>query len=270
MEKDKIQFKPLHEGMGFHPFSDGLPYAPESKAASAGSKINPSAARTTSTPMGTGAMAAGRPQFATARQLKQIQEQHQTPPSLIIPGAGPQVPTSGLRHSSPVVTKVTPAAAPKIITTQISPGPRLRTVETKPSTAAEPQPSPVEESAILRRRVFAYLMDTIIHTGFWLATNLAALFFFNFQIDAEIVQEHLTQFLMFFLVSQWLFIALQEMLFETSIGKAFFNLEFKRNHHSLFLRSIVFMAGTLFFGLGLYARIQDKLGQLQLKQKMYS
>lgn len=272
MEKDKIQFKPLHEGMGFHPFSDGLPYAPESKSASAAGKT--SSARATSNPMGTGATAAGRPQFATARQLKQIQEQHQIAPSLIIPGAGPlhapQPPVSGLRHSSPVVTKVTPSGTPKIITTQISPGPRPKPAEAKPAPSAEPQPSPAEVSTITRRRVFAYLMDTVIHTGFWLATNLAALFFFNFQIDSAILQEHLTQFLMFFLVSQWLFIALQEMLFETTIGKAFFNLEFKRNHHSLFLRSIVFMAGALFFGLGLYTRIHDRLGQLQLKQKIYS
>jgi hypothetical protein len=48
-EKNKIQFKPLHEGMGFHPFSDGLPYAPESK-----SKYS----------SGSGATSAGRPQFA--------------------------------------------------------------------------------------------------------------------------------------------------------------------------------------------------------------
>ena len=69
MEKEKIKFKPLHEGMGFHPFSDGLPYAPESKAKYQN---------------GAGATVAGRPQFATSipvqpktaiKTARQLQEQ---------------------------------------------------------------------------------------------------------------------------------------------------------------------------------------------------
>ncbi|MBS1959425.1 MAG: hypothetical protein JST80_08140 [Bdellovibrionales bacterium] len=245
MEKDKISFKPLHEGMGFHPFSDGLPYAPESKASTTTSKQAPKTAVPKTSSMGAGAMAAGRPQFATARQLKQIQEQHSI---------------------TPVITRAPNPNAPKIISTKIS--------GTEPAVKPVKVPAapinPAEEKSLLRRRAFAYLMDTVIHAGFWLATNLTALFFFKFQVDAEIVQEHLSQFLLFFIVSQWLFIALQEMLFETTIGKAFFNLEFKRNHKSLFLRSIVFMIGLLAFGLGLYYRPHDKLGQLQLKSKLYS
>ena len=113
-------------------------------------------------------------------------------------------------------------------------------------------------------------MDTLIHAGFWLTTNLAALFFFKFQLDSEIIKENLGQFLVFFLISQWLFIALQEILFENSIGKAFFNLEFKRNHHSLFLRSVVFVLGVLCLGLGFYFRPQDRLGEIQLRSRHYA
>lgn len=43
----EIQFKPLTDGLGFHPFADGLPYAPASKTPTTG----------------TGAVAAGRPVF---------------------------------------------------------------------------------------------------------------------------------------------------------------------------------------------------------------
>lgn len=45
---EKIRFKPLNKGLGFHPFSDGLPYAPVTKAPQSPPTI-----------MGTGAVAAG-------------------------------------------------------------------------------------------------------------------------------------------------------------------------------------------------------------------
>ncbi len=62
----KIQFKPLHSGVGFHPFSDGLPYAPQSKAVATPKKVAPQPAaqsvRTSAPPAG--AVAAGRPIYA--------------------------------------------------------------------------------------------------------------------------------------------------------------------------------------------------------------
>lgn len=224
--------------MGFHPFSDGLPYAPESKN------------KTTTT--GSGATAAGRPQFATSTTIptaqtakataRQIQERRQTNPLS-------QLPISHVPMRDPLnlrakpIEKVIPKAAPAPVMTM--------------------------DASILRRRVFAYLMDTVIHAGFWLATNLTALFLFKFQLDSEILKDNFGQFFVFFMVSQWMFIALQEILFENSIGKVFFNLEFKRNHRSLFVRSFVFMVGLLAFGAGLYYRPQDYFGEIQLKSKLY-
>jgi hypothetical protein len=142
---------------------------------------------------------------------------------------------------------------------------------TTPTPAPAKQPAPqIETGSLNRQRIFAYLLDTVIHAGFWIGTNLAALFLFHFQLDAEILRENFGQFMIFFMISQWIFIGLQEVLFENSIGKSFFNLEFKRNHRSLFLRSIVFMLGALFFGIGLYFKVQDKMGEIQLKQKIYA
>lgn len=217
MEKEKIKFKPLHEGMGFHPFSDGLPYAPESK---------------TKYSNGAGANVAGRPQFAksvpqvrTARQIQEAKIVTYTP--------------------APQVVVATPAPALKV-----NAAPHATTIQTS-------------EPSLLRRRAFAYLMDTVIHAGFWLTTNLAAFFFFQFQLDSEIIRDNLGAFLVFFLASQWIFIALQEVLFENTLGKVFFNLEFKRNHGSLFIRSLVFMISTLCLGLGLIYRPQDRLGEIQ-------
>lgn len=54
MDKEKIQFQPINSGLGFHPFSNGLPYAPEKKLKRDSKK--PSS-------QGTGAVAAGRPTF---------------------------------------------------------------------------------------------------------------------------------------------------------------------------------------------------------------
>jgi hypothetical protein len=217
MEKNKIQFKPLHEGMGFHPFSDGLPYAPESKAKSA-----PAAT-------GTGAVAAGRPRFQN--------------PSAPLPRSGMKT-ARQLQQQEQAPRIVTPAPAPA-------------------STQARAQ---VSIEAPLRQRFFAYLLDTVLHAGFWIATNLAALFFFDFQLDVELVRENAGQFIAFFVVSQWIFVALQEVLFENSLGKSFFGLEFQGNHHSLFLRSTVFLLGILAGGLGLHYRPQDALGKIQLKR----
>jgi hypothetical protein len=212
MEKQKISFKPLHEGMGFHPFSDGLPYAPESKAKYQN---------------GTGANAAGRPQFISQ--------------------------TINPSGRTPIKT----ARQLQTATPQARPAPAVK--------AKAPELKPVATSSLIRKRAFAYLLDSILHAGFWIATNLAALVVFKFQFDAEIVRESLGQFIAFLLISQWIFIALQEVLFETTLGKTFFNLEFKRNHKSLFLRSFVFMLGALFFGMGLVFRPQDKLGEIQLR-----
>ena len=213
MEKERISFKPLHEGMGFHPFSDGLPYAPETKK-------KPST--------GAGATAAGRPRFAqpvrTARQM-------QAESTLSVRTHEP------ILRTAPVTPRIAPVAA------QIE------------ST----------EPGLLRRRAFAYALDGILHAGFWFTTNLTALFVFHFQIDPELILQNFGSFCVFFLFSQWLFITLQEVLFETTAGKVFFQLEFERGHRSLLLRSLVFLIGTVGV-FGWFFQPQDRFGRLRLRQ----
>lgn len=223
--KEKIQFKPLHEGMGFHPFSDGLPYAPSTKAPTPTQKPTPTT--------GTGAVAAGRPQFVTKTYPRPVTQNAPT------------------QHKLDQHLNLNPSA------------------HTATRTMSKPAMATLDHQ-VLRRRAFAYLLDMVVHAGFWLLTNLAALFIFHYQIESVIFTENLPQFIGFFLLSQWLFIALQEVLFETTLGKTFFNLEFKRNHRSLLLRSMVFMMSTLCLGLGFYFRPQDQLGQITLKSKIES
>jgi hypothetical protein len=250
-EKNKIKFKPLHEGMGFHPFSDGLPYAPESNAKETKSKYQ----------NGSGANAAGRPQFVTSK----------APMASTVAPAVSNAPKMTARQIQERNATTANAQIPSLAITTHEPLSRSQAKPQNPKAASTTAPvQTVVPGSLLRRRAFAYLLDTVIHAGFWLATNLAALFLFKFQVDSEIIKENFGQFLIFFLLSQWLFIGLQEVLFENSIGKVFFNLEFKHNHHSLFLRSLVFMLGALCLGLGFYYRPQDKLGEIQLKTKHYA
>lgn len=245
--KEKISFKPLHEGMGFHPFSDGLPYAPESK-----SKYS----------KGTGAVSAGRPQFARPVSRPATKNSIQTSTSSLGRPVGTARQMNPQLKSQLKPQQINARQEPKKI------HPEIEALLSQPQTHEFLQTAP--QTGVLRRRFFAYLMDTFIHAGFWLVTNLAALFFFDFQMNSELVTENWTQFALFFLISQWMFIALQEMLFENSIGKLFFNLEFHRNHGSLLLRSMVFMFGAACAGIGLLFRWQDLLGKVQLKSKLYA
>lgn len=64
MEKERFQdepleFKPLSSGLGFHPFSNGLPYTPK-----AGTPVAPPSIDRPEFRNGTGATAAGMPRFA--------------------------------------------------------------------------------------------------------------------------------------------------------------------------------------------------------------
>ncbi len=243
MEKSKIKFQPLHDGMGFHPFSDGLPYAPESKAKYQN---------------GAGANVAGRPQFATSASALTVQ------PKAAIKTA------RQLQEQKPSLDALTQMTAQRLAQQVISsrPMPQAQAAKQQQAQVAPTvQFTTTTDTGLLRRRAFAYLMDTVIHAGFWLLTNLTALFLFKFQFDSDILKDNSTAFILFFIASQWMFVALQEVLFENSIGKVFFNLEFKHHHKSLFIRSLVFMCGALAFGTGFLYRPQDKFGVIQLKKK---
>ncbi len=212
MQNEKISFKPLHDGVGFHPFSEGLPYAPQSKAETKPKPVTPNYNR------GAGAMSAGAPSFVMPKTTRQLQNQN-----------------IELHTPKPVVVAANPA------------------------------------QSLLRKRFFAYLLDTVVHLGFWISVNLIAFFGFHFELDVILLEKNWLGFALFFTFSQWFFIAMQELLFENSIGKLFFGLEFKRNRNSFFgssllLRSIVFMFGVLTLGLGFYFLPQDKIAEIQLNQ----
>jgi hypothetical protein len=138
-------------------------------------------------------------------------------------------------------------------------------VQPAPKPQVQPVSTPAPMPDLVRRRAFAYLLDAILHAGFWITTNLAALFAFKFHLDPALRIQNPGGFLVFFLISQWLFVTLQEVLFETSAGKVFFQLEFERGHRSLLLRSVAFALGSVLV-FGWFFRPQDRLGRLRLRQ----
>ncbi len=225
----KISFKPLHDGVGFHPFSEGLPYAPQSLSnVKPESKLRPE--HKTDYSRGTGAMSAGVPTFSMPKTTRQIQQQN-----------------SQNNIQKPIVNK------------QVSPS-----IQQTYSQAAP-------EQSVLRKRFFAYLLDTVVHLSFWISINLIATLGFHISLDNALVLENWPGFALFFIFSQWFFIAMQEVLFESTLGKSFFGLEFKRTRKSffassLFFRSMIFMVGILSLGIGLYFCPQDKIAEIQLKK----
>lgn len=186
LNQSKQKFTSIHEGVGFHPFSDGLPYAP--------SRRSPQKSE--------GAISAGAPIYAPLN------------PSLV--------------------------------------NPSLEAV----TTTAEP--------SVVRMRALAYALDCIIHAAFWVATNSYALKTFQFGFELKYFEGFELQLATFYLFSQWFFVAFQEVLFETSAGKAFLGLKFKEPHRSLFFRSLIFLVGAMSI-VGFFTRPQDKWGKIVRK-----
>lgn len=185
LNQSKQKFTSIHEGVGFHPFSDGLPYAPSRR----------------SPQKGEGAVSAGAPIYAPL---------------------------------NPSLEKIA------------SPTPSLR-------ATAEP--------SVVRMRALAYALDCILHAAFWFAANTYALKVFQFGFELKYFEGFELQLATFYLFSQWFFVAFQEVLFETSAGKAFLGLKFEAPHRSLFFRSLIFLVGALSL-VGFVTRPQDRWGKI--------
>jgi hypothetical protein len=230
MQNEKIKFKPLHEGVGFHPFSEGLPYAPLSKTDPKQDPKQRSASSSIQAELNRGTA-------ATSAGI----------PSFSIP-------------SMPKTTRQLQQQAAN----------SQKPVLQRPATFQPKTPiAPAVPDAPIRTRFFAYLLDTVVHFGFWIIISLLATMVVHLEIDGNLIAQNWKGFLGFFVFSQWFFIAMQEMLFENSIGKTFFGLEFSTNKNSflgssLLIRSIVHMIGLVFI-MGLFIRPQDHFAKVQIR-----
>lgn len=210
---DKLQFKPLTPGLGFHPFSDGLPYAPVSKA------------KTPTT--GTGAISAGMPKPVLPKSPA---------PSLIPQRIAPQV-------HVPVATP----SAPPIKTLTIEPDHDLapRREQTPPGLG------------YLFKRLVAFLVDLSIHG----VASLSAFYLSALQWDAPVEvfsDPHIVRLAFIGVAAfHWFSTLLQELLFQSTMGKSLFHMRLDGTVMRRFARALLFLPSLLLGGIGVLWALFD-------------
>jgi hypothetical protein len=205
-----VSFRPVTEGLGFHPFSDGLPYAPMGK--------NPKqkAVSKAISPSGAGAVSAGPPRMASPQVTLR-------PPS---------VSKAALIQARDVtkrdVKKISSVQPPKKVSANSKRG--LRYVAT---------------------RSLAYLFDVSLNSLLMGGILIGLVLKDELQISQILDFGVPTAFLAFFLVSSWGLIALQEILFRSSLGKYLFHLKLDGSRLGIVIRALLFPLSVGFFGLGM-------------------
>ncbi len=224
----ELQFRPLHEGLGFHPFSDGLPYAP--------------AVPTTRKPepMGTGAVAAGpaRPVRAPIAAPTSIPAPRM--PSLHAPK--PAIPLMAV--GSTAVAATTGAATTGV-------------------TAAIPQPSAprIEKNfgwSYPVARSFAFLFDLIFNLVLTATAVTVGLAFADLE-PWFLLEGELAAMTLFFLVAFcWALMATQEIALKTTLGKRLVGLKLRGSTAAIFLRAFFFIPSVAFGGVGILWALFDR------------
>lgn len=207
-----LKFKTVNEGLGFHPFSNGLPYAPISKKPAPQKTAVPLTQTTPTThipprpskPMGTGAEAAGIPRFIT-------------PPSS----------SSSPRINVPVAPQKQP----------ISP---VQTAFTEKFGAT-----------YLMRRVAAYILDSIIHLTLTAAIIGFGLWKTGTTINVLSSLNSIAALAIFTGLFHWALMTAQEVVLHTTLGKRAFGLKVSGTPGRLFMRSLLSPVSIAFFGVGL-------------------
>jgi hypothetical protein len=225
-----LQFKAVNEGLGFHPFSDGLPYAPVVKKSRESAPEREPASRS----MGTGATVAG--------------------PISVSPAITRPAPRVKVPVASQVATSLesSPAAGPAIgVPVRYRPAAAAAAAKPAAQPASRAIPTPSYGLLYLAKRVLAYSLDTALN----LSAVVAALSFVLVRNDvppeALVSSGVLLLTLVFLTFFNWAVITAQEIAFGTSIGKRVFGLALDGSASAVFLRAFFFLPSAGFAGLGL-------------------
>ncbi len=221
MDRD-VKFQPLTDGLGFHPFADGLPYAPASK----------SAAKTS----GTGAVAAGRPQFS-------------------YPVSPARMPTAPVIPSTPVETTAEKIRR-ELESIQVQ---RLHQAKDAAIRAQESKTRMVIHYGIdySLQRAFAYLLDSAFNLSICASVLSTALLSTEVQNLRDLSDLALISVSVFLFACNWALLAAQEVAFGTTIGKRIFGLRLHGTGFECFVRSLFFLPSLLLGGLGIWIAIFD-------------
>lgn len=235
-KEPEIKFKPINEGLGFHPFSDGLPYASQnqtqlkSKAISKddySKKQLPPKTQTLNpypfTANSGGAWAAGSPTFVN--------------------------PNSPLTQTQKNLINQSLKNLPKSFTSEI---------EAKKSPLEETQLGEHFGAGYLFSRLAAYIVDSTFN----LTLSATILSFALIRTDLEVLRESSEVSLIlsgiFLYLCNWAAITGQEIAFGSSLGKKVFGLKLKGTGSDVFIRAVSFIPSQLFFGFGILACLFDE------------
>ncbi len=246
MEKQReISFKPLTDGLGFHPFSDGLPYSPQS----------PSTKPTPTT--GTGAVAAGRPTFApsspaapVSRSMPQIPQA----PGLNRMDASPRLPQIPTQLQGAPIEEIVDRLKREIASSH------QKTNEKKSAPQA-----PTEIIGMLShyslsytfQRIFAWLIDSAFNLS--VAATVLSFAILKTEVLNLTPRSNFSLMLMavFLFICNWAAIAGQEVAFGTSLGKRVFGMRLPGTGTDAFIRAVAFIPSLLLGGIGIVAAVFD-------------
>lgn len=236
----EILFRPVTEGLGFHPFSDGLPYAP----------------------------------IAKTPNIK-VQTQPPFPPLSKPPAPIPQVPPTQASKPvfSPPQTSLSSAPAPSVSVPRVSfpiaaqknkTGFPHHSSMTKVERNSKAPDSPYDMDGLeekgyvyLTKRILAYSIDFVLNISFCWIFLTELLWKQNFNPDLLTDSSVLIVGAFVLLISHWILLTIQEVLFKTSLGKRLFGLAFKSDRLTLLVRAFFFIFSVGFGGFGLLWSLFD-------------
>ncbi len=265
-----FSFKPASEGLGFHPFSDGLPYT----SASQRRNLPPSGLVTARTKKSLdkesatqrlqkalqfdpAAVKRGQPVLPKSTGL---QKQTFATPSLPVSSPLSQKPFPNFKpvHSTP------DANSDFSITIDGDPmGPISRTDAAfenvnkfnvkSPVSAVEPALETKHGPFLSSRlsRTFAYLLDFFIHGGLAVLGVGSLLWLERIPKATMLEPEIIAICVGFVALFHWALTAAQEIAFGSTLGKRTFGISFEARPEKIFLRAILFIPSLLLGGFGL-------------------
>lgn len=275
-----FSFQPVNDGLGFHPFEDGLPYTPATTKKIAQESV--SAAQTNSAPGK--AILTNRLQRAlqfdpsggkkpAALGRSQV---NPTPAPVVQPTAPSEAGTQKLDEALRKIAAATSTPVshePQFIAT--SPAPELNLeipiseapivqksfpTETpvKPAIAS-PELATAPRIAPHSRLILAGLMDLSLHTTLAILTVGTLLWIEKTPRSLMLETEVITLCVGFVLLFHWALTAAQEVAFGATIGKRALGIELSGNASRVFMRSILSLPCLALAGLGCLARIPDRI-----------
>ena len=218
-QKPNVSFEPLHSGLGFHPFSDGLPYSvPNKNRMSTSARPSPQLSKPTPQTL----------QQPLADRMNSRPENPRRQENFRPPMEGPWVPPVLPQGTRPTwkTASNTSAPLPKKIISE-SPG-----------------------ASYLIARVFSYGIDCLVHTSLVGGIIWLTLWFNEMDLRILTYSGMLPVIAVFLIAFNWFLVTLQELIFHTSLGKSLFQLVIPASRGKILFRSLIFIPSAL-SGIGL-------------------